>query len=165
MDKKILRKNLKAFTMVEILVSMVITAIAVLLAFNAFIFIQQQYYLYKNTATETSEYIAFSTQMTSDFQNEQYGKISGNSIIFMGTDRNIEYHFVDSAVIRIDNRQPQFQDSFKIKAYIIKKSFENHPVGDALFDNCIIGINAYGEKQQFLLSKQYSATDLMNYFH
>jgi len=154
--------RLKAFTMVELLVVMVLSGILVGLAFLMFQIIQQQFVTYQTSGNSalTSDNIQRLIQY--DFQYADLVKTNNNQLICQHTDRTIHYLFEEQNIIRwLENRDLP-EDTFKINTKDLTCFFNNKPIENGVVNKCSVNIRYSNSWLTIHQHKTYSAQQLMS---
>lgn len=152
--------RLKAFTVIEMLVVMLISTIAIGIAYASYRIVQGQFQTYKKSSSEISDYLVLDKLITKDFleSDKVFRTSSGFEMIF--SDKKIAYEEYEGNLLR----KSIVVDTFKIQLSELNASLktksENLP--NALIDQVIITC-AYKETPiQFLYSKEYGAAVWVN---
>ncbi|HET6990659.1 MAG TPA: type II secretion system protein [Bacteroidia bacterium] len=96
-------KKLKAFTLLELLVGMILSGIVLTATFSAYRIITRQYETYCDKSETISELSFFVSQFQSDFSNAtNITRISENEIQLQSGKRILDYKFSGKRVLRND---------------------------------------------------------------
>jgi prepilin-type N-terminal cleavage/methylation domain-containing protein len=89
-----IHKKLKAFTLLELLVGMIISGIVIAAGFNAYRIISIQFKTYKETSAVYSSFSFFETQFRKDFRNaKEISAEDENSIQFISGEKKTDWRF------------------------------------------------------------------------
>src|ERR1035437_4240342 len=155
-------QKLKAFTLLELLIAMVISSIVVAFGYSVYSLMYKQYLSYKKTKTEIVKTMQFNTVLTNDFYNSEEITFSENTIvIFKKNNEPLLYTFNDNFILRKTN---EITDTFKIATTNIqgKFVFKNESFQSTLIDEFSFDSQLSGDVQHFLFAKNYSAATLLN---
>jgi competence protein ComGF len=155
-------KKLKAFTLLEMTISMVISLIVVSSCSWCFLIFFRQFSDFKITSNSVNEVIALQTVLQNDLANcEKVIKISDGEISLIDAKGNeINYNIGKTAVVRNNKVSP---DTFHIILNSIQLKFagEEQLKSQGLIDEIILDAEVLKEKELFSFQKQYAADVLM----
>lgn len=154
--------KLKAFTLMELLVGMIISSIVIAFAYSAYSLIYKQYVSYRSVKSKVIETMQLHTVMSNDFNNSEYSTFDSNKLKLNTTNNTLTYNFIDSLIIRIDN---ELSDTFKLVARTIqvKPVFNDVISNDTLINNIQFDVFVFDNTEHFTFTKKYTAQTLMNY--
>jgi len=148
-----MNKRLKAFTLLELLIGMVISSIIITIGYTSYRVIYKQYLNYKLTRKEMIEVAAFQNEFQNNFYNAEVVKAEENAICFeFSGDKKIKFTFFDTFITREIN---ELIDTFKIennnrvKVYIDENNTE---IKAFMFNSTL-----FNEPIVFSFQKQYSS--------
>lgn len=156
-------KILKAFTLIEILVAMTLTALLSTFSFQGFQLIQQQYRLHNRINQESIDHQHFFTLVHQDLQKAKYIERYRNQLICNNGPEEIWYEIGSDFVCRNHSRNKVVRDTFPIQVDLIQTFFQKNEVTSGLVDACQLKIQLFKEPQNINVTKKYSASDLINY--
>lgn len=156
-----MKRKLKAFTIMELMVGMTLTAILVLASLYAYSLIKKQYAQQKNMNEILDAYSQFESRLNHDLEMGELMKREGSKIVFEKEDSKVVYEFIEGGVLRQNNLSLITPDTFIIKAVFEKCSFNNLEALNGYVDHCIIRIFPFESIQQLTLVKRYSAATKM----
>ena len=155
-------KKLKAFTLMELLIAMIIGGIVVGISYTAYSIIYKQFLNYKSMNGKINEASLLNTLMQHDFSNASFINASGEKeITFTFQPENkIVYRFDQDYIIR---QTGETRDTFFVPAENIERRFQNEKISDytALIDAVSFEATISGEKEFFNFGKQYASDVLM----
>ena len=155
-------QKLKAFTLLELLIAMVISSIVVAFGYSVYSLMYKQYLSYKKTKTEIVKTMQFNTVLTNDFYNSEEITFSENTIaIFRKNNEPLIYTFNDNFILRKAN---EITDTFKIATTNIQEKFvfKNESYPSTLIAKFSFDSQLSWDVQHFLFTKNYSAATLLN---
>lgn len=154
--------KLKAFTLMELLVGMVISSIVIAFGYSAYALIYKQYVSYKSVKTTVVETMQLHTTMSNDFNNAECITFGENKLKLSGSNKLLMYNFIDSLVIRGDQ---EMSDTFKLAANDIQTTsvFNHGTNNDRLINSLQFDVSVFDNKEHFTFTKRYTAQTLMNY--
>jgi prepilin-type N-terminal cleavage/methylation domain-containing protein len=157
-----MKAKVKAFTILEVSISMLIAAIVIGIAYSAYNILSHSYLEYNKKKQETGVVLQLNQLLKKDFIKSDLILDDQGIVVFRNNGDIIRYEFTPDYVIRTS----QIIDTFKVKSQQLNLSFEGQPVDltneDAirideadftvLFENRLIPYHYY---------KQYSSVNLM----
>jgi prepilin-type N-terminal cleavage/methylation domain-containing protein len=154
-------QKVKAFTLMELLVSMLISGIVISIIYLSYEIIYKQYEGYKKTNKKITQALLVNTLLKTDFLKAHYILNKEKGLLFLDKQQNaIGYQFEEKYILRKANN---VQDTFFLKAITIKQEFMNlkqeEPFG--LVDNLFFEASILDELEQFHFQKTYGADVLM----
>jgi len=150
-------KKLKAFTVIELIMSLLISSVVIAIAFYAFLFLNKQFIRYNSRSGEINEYIIFKTAVENDLKNSEYLLDSTGLLVFKGTNNSdIIYQVSGDYIVR----QNEFSiDTFKIANTGFIASYDpksNNIINGLLFKPVLLG-----QDLEIKFDKPFSAEQLM----
>ncbi len=151
----------KAFTLMELLVSMLISGIVISIIYLSYEIIYKQYEEYKKTNQKITQTLLLNTLLKTDFLQSHYILNKEKGLVFIDKENHgIGYQFEELYVLRKVN---EVQDTFFIAAKEISIKFQNEkqevPLG--LIDELIFDATILDEQEHFHYQKNYGADVLM----
>ncbi|MBY8962532.1 type II secretion system GspH family protein [Flavobacterium sp. D11R37] len=148
-------RKVNSFTLSEMLVVMIITAIVVGIAFSVLSLVQRNIEKIKNNLNITTELSLFEQRLYTDFNEHNYITKENNKLMLVSDIDTLIYNFNGEFLIRNT-------DTIPLKLDIISTSYFGNKVEngnvDAVYISAIKEINDYG----IFVSKQNDAVQLMN---
>lgn len=154
-------KKVKAFTIIELVVVMILTAIIVGIVYSAYSIVGNQYYVYKKTGTQNSQVALLSMLLNKDFTSSHFIKYGNDELFFYSKEDNfIHYVFEENYITRNSN---SVTDTFPINPLNIQMKFlqELQLVHNSLVDELYFEAVIFNQQQLFHFKKQYAADVLM----
>jgi prepilin-type N-terminal cleavage/methylation domain-containing protein len=150
-------KKLKAFTLMELLVGMVISGLVIAFGAGAYQVIGRQFMQYKKVKQELMEAAMFRSVMENDCFNASAVYGTADELQLANGKQAIKYKLGVEFILRT---VAETSDTFRIAV----SGPQLRPVreGSALLDQVEFKGNVCGELQDFSFSKQYDAAVLMN---
>ncbi|MBO9702109.1 MAG: prepilin-type N-terminal cleavage/methylation domain-containing protein [Sporocytophaga sp.] len=149
----------KAYTIVEMIVTMLITSVTISIAYSSFRIINGQFGQYKSRSHRNYELVLLDKFMMKDFTNSirVIRNTEGYSCQYL--DKSIDYEFEESYILRKSN----LTDTFKLKIVEPKFYFMNEEefVPGALIDKVEFTGIIEEESLSFLYKKEYGADILV----
>lgn len=155
-------KKVKAFTLLELLIAMIISSIVIAFGYEVYSIMYKQFLSYKKAKTEIVNTMQFNTVLTNDFYNSEEITFNENTIaVFRKNNEPLHYTFNDNYILRTRN---EIMDTFKITATNIQEKFvfKNEQMQSTLINELSFDALQSGEIQHFLFEKNYSAATLLN---
>jgi type II secretory pathway pseudopilin PulG len=155
------KHRLPAFTIMEITVVMLISAIVVAITFTAYGMVSRAYSTYLEKRNRMAVLIRLDELLQRDFRQAQQVLKLENTVFFSDSGRQITYRFEPEQIIR----QSTIVDSFKVKVADVVCSFENQPTGETLdpvrIDEVSFTIQSDQETFPYYYTKHYSSANLI----
>ena len=153
-------KGIKAFTLMELLIGMIISSILIAFSYSAYSIIYNQYLTYRNIKKEVSQTMEFNAVFNTDFQNSEFVTFDGNNLTLVRSNSSsLEYIFQEKFIIRKDN---EVKDTFQLNntdiivKYPVYKEQSLQIVNEFSFNSIVNGL-----PEIFHFLKKYSAQTLM----
>lgn len=156
-------KKVAAFTLMELLITMMISSIVIGLCYSAYSFTYKEFLLFKKVKQEVVDAMQFNSLLNSEFQNAEKIVYSEHQLLFYFENNNtLSYELNDSLIIR---KESEIIDTFHLKATNVKASFlfENDSVPISLINDFSFDAKVLGEAEYFHFTKNYSGETMMNY--
>lgn len=155
-------QKIKAFTLMELLIGMIIGCIVVALGYSTYNIIFKQYSAYKAIKNKVVEIMQLNTVMNNDFTTADFITFSDNKLILNNRDTLLEYYFNDSYIIRTNNT---FADTFQLKTtnFLVKSVDSTELNATDMLTNFNFDMLVSGDTQHVTFTKNYSAETLMNH--
>jgi prepilin-type N-terminal cleavage/methylation domain-containing protein len=163
-------KKLNAFTLIELTIALVLSAIIVSFALLIFRQVNQSYDIFKSTTEAQMQLIQFKEMLTHDIEqsnaiiknedNDFKLKIENLAFDTIGSINTIEYSWTKNVIKRkVENLAI---DSFRFDFIELKFSLFGNPVTtqDGLIDGIYIRLNS-NNQINLTFTKQYGAIDLI----
>lgn len=152
-------QQLKAFTLLELLVAMAITGIVVSIAGLAFSLLDKQVSGYRSESALVNSVFALHGRMQRDIMDAASVNKDEQDIIIERRNRTvIKYTFGDKYVLFAANERT---DTFFVAAENIKAFFMQEEA-EGLIDELYFEAKVNDQKETFHYTKQYTAGELMN---
>lgn len=153
-------KKVRAFTLMELLVGMIVSTIVIGFGYGVYSLIYKQYSSYRTIKKEVVDAMQLNSTLNTDFAGAELISFTDNKLtIDRKNNLSLYYNFTDSYILRKEN---EITDTFKIIPASVTAGFifadAKAVVSDLSFDSKVLG-----EPAHFVFTKQYSAEILMNY--
>jgi prepilin-type N-terminal cleavage/methylation domain-containing protein len=151
--------KLKAFTLLELIIVMVLMALVTGIAFQAYQIVSSQYHSYQQNVYRDNELMLFENTLQRDFSSSAYVKKTETGIQCIRPDKTVEYTFAGDYVLRTID----IPDTFHIHAAHDSTSFYakgNLSQGDFV-QKLGFTVNVKEELLPYLFVKEYGADVLM----
>ena len=154
-------RKIKAFTIIELVVVMILTSIIVGIVYSAYSIVGNQYTGYKKINTQNSRVALLSMLLNKDFSTSCFIKSGEDKIFFYDKENNtITYEFWENCITRNSNAVTDtfFISSLNVEMKFLnqKQQFHNSLVDELNFETAI-----FEEQQLFHFKKKYAADILM----
>ncbi|MBA3971408.1 MAG: prepilin-type N-terminal cleavage/methylation domain-containing protein [Bacteroidetes bacterium] len=156
-----MRHKLRAFTLMELLVGMVISTILISFCYMGYRIIYEQYLNYRNIKTEVVDAMQFRSVMNNDFQKSNVVFFKDQTLtIVMPKGQLLRYDFSDKFVLR---KAGDAIDTFLLKPENIKPGYLSSLYsGEAILHSVSFDATVCGEKERFYFDKLYDAETVVN---
>ena len=153
-----MENKVKAFTIMEVLVSMVLFSLLNIAALYAWELCSIQFSQYKKTTDELHENQAFIQVLKRDIENCELAERTENLFLLNYPKNWIEYDFQQNMVLRTNSLQPNFVDTFKINLTPNWTSL-NGDKKTSIFNKGQLDLKVFGKVYPILIEKKYTALD------
>ncbi len=154
-------RRLPAFTIMEITIVMLISAIVVAITFTAYGMVSRAYSTYLEKCNRMATLIRLDELLQRDFGQAQQVLKQDNTVLFADSGRQVTYRFEPEQIIR----QSTIVDSFKVKATDLACSFNHQPAGETFdpvrIDELLFTVQADQETFPYYYTKHYSSANLI----
>ena len=154
-------ERLRAFTLLELLVGMVVSGIVLTTTFSAYRIVSSQLSGFERQTAYVKEISLFTSQLGSDFSNAgTITCISPQEIRLVSATRQIDYRFAGSYVLRNDLNRT---DTFRVVVEDMHALKNNEKVddGDAEIDELHLLLLIDGKKEEEVLRQATDASAAM----
>jgi prepilin-type N-terminal cleavage/methylation domain-containing protein len=149
-----MRTKFKAFTLVELLVGMIISALVISFCYSAYTIIYKQFLNYKNIKTQLVNAMQLNTILTTDFITSESVFYNEDKLVLNSLDKSfLIYSFNDGYILRTQN---ETTDTFKLVADEFKISYLSE-ISSFLVNEISFDATVLNEKEHFNFYKNYSA--------
>jgi len=159
-----MNKRLKAFTIMEITVVMLISAIVIGIAYTAFNIINQSYRSFQQKNEHMAELVRLDELLRKDFNRATMISKTTSGIFLKASTDSVTYDFEPNFTVRTST----ITDTFKLDVQDILTNFEASPVTvlnpiaeQNRIDELDFSILFENEKIQYNYHKQYSSANLI----
>lgn len=151
--------QIKAFTIIELLVAMAITALTVSLAWYGLNLFQRQYSLLKESHEKKQEFDHFVYLLRKDAFNCK-AFLASEKLFFRSDSILVKYYFMNDHIERAyQMNEMEFKDVFPFKGKIREAYFEKKIVENGFIDFVSIGIDFFEKTQLLPLRMWYSSEE------
>ncbi len=152
--------KLKAFTLMELTIAMLISAISIGMAFYMFQYFQQLFLQQQKQRQERFSYSLFKHLLEQDIDRSVWLKTSENGLICENEFENISYEFAPKFIVR--NQNTVEKDTFLIQTVNLDTTPRiQHLPSEELTDHIHLNIRFENKEHQFDYHKIYSAQQLL----
>jgi type II secretory pathway component PulJ len=159
-----MNKRLKAVTVIELAIALLISAIVIAIAYNSMDVFNRMYsrFLLKNDINH--QLIVFDKIIKSDLQRSEVVLRKGNGIsLHKSGSEWINYEWMESYILR--HKRNINTDTFYVKSVFLQSGFNGLPreENNSVIDEIIIAIIKESESMEAIYFKPYGADVYMNY--
>ena len=153
-------KRLKAFTILEVMVTMVISTIVIGGGFSAYEMSVKQYKLYEHISSVMNQVSAFHSVFERDIADSKTILARDRAIECIQKDKTVWYEFRGDYILR---NLTSARDTFHVENDSLLLSFKNTEQSNVggLVDRVKVRISLKGEKQSIIINKLYGADCIM----
>lgn len=152
--------KLKAFTLMELTIAMLISAISIGMAFYMFQYFQQLFLQQQKQRQERFSYSLFKHLLEQDIDRSVWLKTSESGLICENEFGNISYEFAPKFIVR--NQNTVQKDTFLIQTVNLDTTPRmQHLPSEELTDHIHLNIRFENKEHQFDYHKIYSAQQLL----
>jgi len=156
-------KKLKAFTLMELLIGMIISSIVIAFSYGAYTMIYKQYLNFKQTKMKLMDVSQFNSVMQNDFIRANAIHFKENNLL-LTNEKNVitlQYKFLDTYISRTDQ---EVIDTFHLNTENIKSNFihSSGAITTDIINELSFESLVFGEKEYFTFVKTYSAETLLS---
>ncbi len=158
------RHRVKAFTIMEVTVAMLIASIAISIAYTVYTIVVKSYNSYNIKNSDMAVLVRLNELLKTDFEHADIILKDQKSIIFKNADRLVNYDVEPDFILRIST----ITDTFKVKTQEFNTTFENAPVTEIAneeepnrIDELQLNLLFENKKISYYYHKQYSSLNLI----
>jgi len=160
-----MNKRIKAFTILEVTITMLVAALVMGITYSAYSIIIKSYGAFNKKNQDMAVVVRLDEWLKKDFSRAEIILKDTAGIALNSPDRHIKYRFDPDVIIRTEIRS----DTFKVKTDSLVFSFEGFPVNENgltdeqnRLDDLDLVILFQGEKIPYHYHKLYSSVNLIN---
>ncbi|TMI63743.1 MAG: hypothetical protein E6H07_13315 [Bacteroidetes bacterium] len=151
-------KGIKAFTVIELIMTLLISGIVITIAFYAFLFVNKQFGHYIARSNQMNEYALFKKALETDLNRSAFLVDSAGILVCkMYANSDVIYFTSDDLIIRYNEIAT---DSFRIKNTGFTASFVTGT--DKIMNGLLVKLVLMGQDIEMKFDKNYSAEELIN---
>ena len=114
-------RKLKSFTIIELLVTIMLSSLVVLITYTTYDIVTQQYFIKKKFYQEINDITRLHLELQDEFEKSESIRCENDKIYFIkSTVDSICYQFLDNNIVRT---KKDFSDSIFLKPVSFKKKF------------------------------------------
>lgn len=148
--------KVKAYTVIEMLVVMLISAISIGITYTTYRIFANQYLTYKHNAEDIAQYVVLDRLLSTDFLKSDKVLKTGDGLLIQSKLKEVHYEFREEYVLR---RDQSLVDTFKVNPFHVTywwNAQEQH-LPDRLVDQLKFESNYKEEKLEYVFFKKYGA--------
>jgi Tfp pilus assembly protein PilE len=156
--------RVKAFTIMEVTITMLIAAILIGITYTAYSIIVKSYISFSKKNEDMAVLVRLDELLKKDFAHSEIILKDNNGISFNSDDHVVKYQFNPDFIVRTTTRA----DTFKVKTGVINTTFENQAVNEVSatdeqnrLDDLDLILLFQDEKIPYHYHKQYSSANLI----
>jgi len=160
-----INRKIPAFTIMEVTITMLISAILIGITYTAFSIISRSYHSFDNKHKDMAVVLRLDELLQKDFNRAEIVLKDTDGIAMMDSSRIIKYRFTSDYVLRIG----LVIDTFKVKTDSVSTAFENTMVNEMKadeegnrLDELDMNATLQNEKIPYHYHKIYSSANLIN---
>jgi len=154
MDKKI-----KSFTIIELMVTIILSSLVVLLTYTFYDIIAKQFYSKKQFYQRINEVTRLHLELQDEFEKSETIRCADNEVFFVkSSGDSICYEFSDSSIIRKRN---DMLDTIFLEADNIKKGYFDKDIVFGVINKLCFTVKDRNDTYSFDFYKEYASDILM----
>lgn len=155
-------KKLKAFTLVELLVTMLISSIVIGICYTSYQIVSKQFNDYKALNEKTVEVMLLNELIEKDFLQADSVMKDNMNVVCFNNNNQITYNFNNNRILR---KQTEVQDTFFIQSENVQLKFDDKIAENyqSLIDELSFEAKVIGEQEHFIYRKTYAADVLIRH--
>lgn len=126
-------RSLKAFTILELVIAMMISAIVIAIAYTGLKMVLRSFHAFSKRYEQTMVMLKLNELLTKDIDRSEAVRSGDEGISMTGSGQSVHYRFEGDELIRTAVKS----DTFRIKASDVRMAFEGVPIGETSFSNLI----------------------------
>lgn len=147
--------KIKAFTLFELLIGMVISSIVIASSYFVYDLIYKQFIDYKEVRLNLVNFASLQTELENNFYHSKSIKMNDKELSFVFDNKTIYFEFLDSIIIRKDS---QVLDTFRISV----ENFEFVENQEGLVSSIQFNSRLFDKNFDVYFNKKYCAEELIN---
>jgi hypothetical protein len=160
-----MNKRVKAFTILEVTITMLVAALVMGINYSVYSIIIKSYGIFNKKNEDMAVVVRLDEWLKKDFSRADIVLKDTAGIALNTADRHIKYRFDPDFIVRVEIRS----DTFRVKTDSLVTSFESLPINENgpaaeqnRLDDLDLVILFQGEKIPYHYHKQYSSANLIN---
>ncbi|HYE55526.1 MAG TPA: prepilin-type N-terminal cleavage/methylation domain-containing protein [Chitinophagaceae bacterium] len=150
-------RKIRAFTVMELVISLMISSIVISIAYYAWLLVSRQFGDYQERSVRVQEYVLFTKALETDLDRAVLLRDSAGLLNVYGKDGSVYYRFAEEYVLR---QGVEFADTFRVGVKDVVFGYVHDTLPAVQKVNVVLRLNEQAMENIFY--KQYSATELMN---
>lgn len=156
-----MNNKLSAFTIIEVTVVMLLTAITIAITYNAYRMVSNSYFKFDEKNKKIAEFLLMDKLFKKDIDFAHLINRTENGLQLKNINGNITYDFKPEYIIR--NQYQLRNDTFFVKNANLYMTYENEPIEvDKRVDELTFSADIMKTTSQLHYKKTYSSDELMN---
>lgn len=159
-------KKLFAFTIIELIVAAILSALVASAAISTFNILNIQYQDFQTHGKEEKELGNFKTSLNRDVEDAVWVHIDYNAVYLILKDRKIIYTFGENKVSRtVWKDKEKYEWLYDVVAQNYQGSFQEKAISKGLIDKLSIDILSNQQSFNIIFKKIYSSKELFDIEH
>lgn len=154
---------MKAFTLIEVIVTLLLSSIIIGIAISGYTITNQQFKLFDTSTEQSLDILRLNNLIKSDIDKSDVIFYENNQLVCKNEQIETTYNFNSEAIIRNLNTEIPRKDSICLKFEKLEVFFNDEIKDFGIIDNIMLTITSFEIKQQLHYTKRYSALELMHY--
>jgi prepilin-type N-terminal cleavage/methylation domain-containing protein len=157
-----LNHKLKAFTIMEVTIALLVSGILIAIVYVAFAVVSNSYHAFLLKNGESADLAQLDLLLNRDFRKANLITKTDSGLFLKNSNDSTNYILNSNYIVRKNG----ITDTFKVKTTSVNMYFEQHPLGitgeaeDNRIDELEFDLSLHNEKMTFHYYKQYSSADL-----
>jgi type II secretory pathway component PulJ len=160
-----IKRKIQAFTIMEVTITMLISALVIGITYTAFSIITRSYHSFDSKHQDMAVVLRLDELLQKDFNHAEIVLKDTDGIALRDSSRTIKYRFNQDYILRVGITV----DTFKVKSDSVSTIFENNTVNETgpsqeanRLDELGLNIILQNEKIPYHYHKIYSSANLIN---
>lgn len=149
--------KIKAFTILELMVALMISSLVIILGYSVFDTVNQLYLFRMDEHAKVEERLTIYYLLNKDLSESDRIMVQKNDFTAIKNFNEIKYSCFDEEIVR---EQAGITDTFEIEIELLDTYREGRKITVGIIDSIAINMES-GQKFQFLFKKEYSAATKM----
>lgn len=158
-DQSASTKKLEGFTILEMIVTMIISTIIIILIYEVFLHIETNWSAFHKKQQHITSLILLKRTLEKDFENANYIQTSNEVNYELVSETDTINYVIDSNIVRIIG---EIRDTFDVKLDRLNVQYVKFQDNKGIVKKIVFNINNPVEIKDAMFTKYYTSSELMN---